>query len=301
MPIALPPLSRRRFLAGALAAGAGLAAPRGLFSAEKRLDPNRFALLADTHISGNRDEFVRGVNMTANLKQVSDEILSHDELPSAMLIDGDCAYLTGKSEDYSVLVDLLEPSRQAGLPVHLALGNHDHRERFWSALPRREGQPQASFDRHVSVVRSPKANWFVLDSLDETNKTPGVLGEGQLTWLDGALREHADKPALVIVHHNPDERPNTSGLVDTKELVSLFDAHKHVKAFFFGHTHNWQVTEQSGVHFINLPPVAYVFAEGKPNGWVDVRLSDAGATLELRCLDTKHPKHGEKVELDWRV
>jgi 3',5'-cyclic-AMP phosphodiesterase len=297
----LPPLSRRRFLVGALAAGAGLAGGRLALGAERRLDPHRFALLADTHISGKRDELVRGVRMAANLERVSGEILALSEAPSAMFINGDCAYLSGQSEDYATLVELLRPSREAGLPVHLALGNHDHRERFWSALPRHEGQPQASFDRHLSVIRSPHANWLVLDSLDETNKTPGVLGERQLNWLEESLRQHPDKPALVIAHHNPDERPNTSGLVDTKELVSLFERHTQVKAFFYGHTHNWQASERGGVHFINLPPVAYVFAEGKPNGWVDARLTPAGATLELRCLDVENPQHGEKVELTWRA
>ena len=40
--------------------------------------------------------------------------------------------------------------------------------------------------------------------------------------------------------------------------------------------------------------------EGKPNGWVDAKLAERGVTLELRCLDPKHPQHGKKVELEWR-
>ena len=31
-------------------------------------------------------------------------------------------------------------------------------------------------DRQVAVIETPHANWFVLDSLDQTNVTPGKLG-----------------------------------------------------------------------------------------------------------------------------
>jgi hypothetical protein len=30
--------------------------------------------------------------------------------------------------------DLLGPLREQGLPIHIALGNHDNRERFWEVL-----------------------------------------------------------------------------------------------------------------------------------------------------------------------
>jgi len=303
MPITLLPVSRRRFLAGSLAAGAGLAAGGRLPAAEgkeEKADPDRFALLADTHVSGNREQVVRETNMFKNLKQVGGELLSLERRPAAAIINGDCAYLSGKSEDYTALVELLAPVREGGLPVHLTLGNHDHRPRFWKAIPATAGQDKAVMDRHLTLVRSPRANWFLLDSLDVTNRTPGTLGEQQLAWLAKSLDAHADKPALVVGHHNPDDDGPITGLTDTKQLRELLAARKHVKAYLFGHTHDWAVRQREGVYEINLPPVAYVFARGKANGWVDVRLTDTGATLELRTIDPKHAQHGEKHELKWR-
>ena len=36
------------------------------------------------------------------------------------------------------------------------------------------------------------------------------------------------------------------------------------------------------------------------SAWVLARLEDKGCSLELRCLNTKHATHGNKVELTWR-
>ena len=89
------------------------------------------------------------------------------------------------------------------MPVHLALGNHDNRERFWEALPEEKAAQRPLADRQVALLRTPRANWFVLDSLEKTLSTPGLLGQEQLDWLAGALDANPDKPALVLIHHNP--------------------------------------------------------------------------------------------------
>lgn len=305
MPITLLPFDRRDFLRGALGVGAAFAVGRStdVFAgaADGAADPHRFALLSDTHVWAKRDDMVRGVNMAANLRLACQQLLAGDARPAATFINGDCAYLTGEPGDYAVLFELLEPLRKAGVPVHMAMGNHDQRDHFWKAFPAHVADKPLVEQRQVTVVESPRANWFVLDSLDVTNKTPGVCGEAQRKWLADALDARLDRPALVMVHHNPDERDMPSGLVDTRPLLDVLLPRKQVKALFFGHSHNWSVTQRDGFHLINLPPTAYVFAAGKPNGWVDVRLAEEGMQLELRCFDEKHAEHGRKVELAWRV
>ena len=75
-----------------------------------------------------------------------------------------------------------------------------------------------------------------------------------------------------------------------------------MKAFVYGHTHNWHITTHaSGVHLVNLPPTAYVFEEGRPSGWVRATLARDGAEFELRSLDTKHPEHAQVKKLSWRT
>ncbi len=299
MPITLPPLSRRQFLAGSLVGIAVAATGRRCVADEPSCDADRFALFSDTHIAADRQTVVRDANMTGNFGQAAREVLQNDARPTAVLVCGDCAYLEGKEDDYRVLRELAVPLRAGGLSVHFALGNHDHRQRFWEVVEEGHPEPSPVVDRHVSVIESPHANWFLLDSLDETNKTPGVLGKVQLDWLATALDQRADKPALVMVHHNPDPRPEPTGLVDTQSLLDLLTARSHVKTLFFGHSHHWMIGKVKQLHLVNLPPVAYLFQEGDPNGWIDAQLSADGVNLTLRCIQKSHPLNDQPLELKW--
>ena len=298
MPFSLPGLSRRQFLAGSTLAALTAATARANDAAAA--DPHRFVLMADIHIPAQPDLQAHGVCMHDNFANVAQEIIALQNRPTATMILGDCAYLHGKAEDYVQVVKLLEPLRAAGMPIHLTLGNHDHRERFWEALPADDAQDKAVEAKHVMVVKSPRANWFLLDSLDATNKVPGVLGEAQLAWLAKLLDANADRPALVCVHHNPDLSEKPGGLTDTQPLYDVLLPRKQVKVLFFGHTHNWNIQEKEGLHLVNLPPVAYVFAKGKPNGFVEVELGEDSATLRLSALAKDHAEHGKETKLAWR-
>lgn len=276
---------------------------RRLSAAEKPPEANTFALLADPHIAAQAELEVRGACMSKNLGAVSRDILDRPQRPAATLINGDCAYLAGLPGDYVQLARLLQPLRDAGLPVHLALGNHDDRANLWAGIKESRAGKGVVMDKHVAMIRSAHANWFLLDTLEAVNKTPGSLGDEQLQWLTAALDQHADKPAILVGHHNPHLREveNKTGLKDTDRLLAVARPRKHVKAYVFGHTHNWSVeTDEQGFHFINLPPVGYVFNPARPNGWVTATLGASGIRLELHALDREHPEHGQVKELSWR-
>lgn len=300
MPIHLPPISRREFLNRSLLATAGLALNHELFADTKPLDSDFWALLSDTHLSADQMRQERGTNMAQNFKIVSDELVSLPKRPAGVFITGDCAFNSGQLEDYGTLTQLLQPIRENRMTVHLALGNHDNRERFWQALREEASAKRPLADRQVALLRTRRANWFILDSLETTLSTPGLLGRPQLDWLAKGLDANPHKPALVLIHHNPWLTGNL-GLKDTPALLETIRPRKQVKAYIFGHTHTWKVDQdQSGIHLINLPPVAYVFHDGDPSGWVRAVLRDKGMSLELRCVDQGHKQHGEKVELEWR-
>jgi 3',5'-cyclic-AMP phosphodiesterase len=306
MPVYLPPVSRRRFLGGSLAAASALALGKGLLAADApaaAADPHRFALLSDTHVAADRAAVLRGVTMAEHLRKAVAEVAALSPRPAASIVNGDLALGTGESGDYVTLLELLAPLREAGVPAHLALGNHDHRDRFRNALPERDrpGADAGFNERQVYAVESPRADWFVLDSLVDTNAVPGTLGDAQLKWLAARLDARPNQPAIVVVHHNPDpEDPTRGGLTDTHALLDLLDRKKNAKALVFGHSHAWSVKRQdNGLYWVNLPAVAYVFQSAMPSGWVDVKLAQDGATLELRCIDPAHKQHGETHKLEW--
>ena len=104
-----------------------------------------------------------------------------------------------------------------------------------------------------------------------------------------------------MIHHNPGLSGNM-GLKDTVALFEVIRPRKQVKAYIYGHTHTWKVEQDdSGLHLINLPPVAYIFHEGDPSGWVRMMLRKDGMNLELRCIDPSHKDHGQKFDLKWRA
>lgn len=301
MPIYLPPISRRRFLLRALTAGAGLVLGPKLFAAGKRTDPDFWALFSDPHLAANKAQLGRGINMTDHFLAVSRELLALPERPAGLFLTGDCAFNSGETGDYGTLTELLEPIRREQTPVHLALGNHDNRERFWDALKEERAAKRPLADKQVALIRTKRANWFILDSLETTLSTPGLLGREQLDWLASALDANRKKPALVLVHHNPWLNGNM-GLKDTPAFMEVIRPRRQVKAYIYGHTHTWRVEQDSsGIHLINLPPVAYVFQEGEPSGWVRATLASKGMRLELRCIDQTHKAHGQLVDLKWRA
>src|SRR5215216_6563584 len=113
MPIHLPPLSRRRFLARTLALGAGLALGPDAWAAKKR-DPNVWALFADTHIAADRAQIGRGIKMADHLAGVVPQVIA--AAPAGVFVAGDCAYNSGETADYATLATLLEPLREAQIP-----------------------------------------------------------------------------------------------------------------------------------------------------------------------------------------
>jgi hypothetical protein len=306
MTFHLIPSSRRRFLQATVAGGvASLACRAGV--ADTPAASNCWALLADTHIAGDENTIVRGTNMFDNLNRVIDEVIDEDPLPAGAIINGDCAYLKGLDSDYATLRRAVRRLIDAGIPVHMAMGNHDDRGPFYDNFSDQKQEHPLVAGKHVVVLETEMANLFLLDSLKQVNVVTGQLGESQLQWLLDALGQRDDKPAIVIGHHNPQHRPKGStakvtGLADTEALFNTLHSQPQVQAFVFGHSHDWKLNETpSGLRLINQPPCAYVFNKSRPSGWVRMTLAPEEFSVELRSLDKSHPQHGEKHVLSHRL
>jgi 3',5'-cyclic-AMP phosphodiesterase len=303
MPLHLPPISRREFLKRAALAGAGLALVPGASAAlaGKPRDEHFFALFSDAHIAADAATISRTVNMAEQLAAAARELIAWPQLPATLIVNGDLALSTGLPGEYATFSGLIDPIRASDVPIHLSLGNHDQRDNFWKAFPKEAAAQPPVAGRQVAFLPAARANWFLLDSLDVTNGTPGELGAAQLAWLAQQLAAHRDKPAIIIGHHNLTHPGWTAGLKDSAAFAGLFEQHRHVKAYIFGHTHDWSIEQHaSGVHLINLPPTGYVFKTGRPSGWVRTLLAVDSMEIELRSLDPKHPEHGKVQQLKWR-
>ena len=303
MPLTLPQLSRREFLRRAALAGVfttiAPSSHAGLFG--KSRDQNTFVFFSDPHIAADPSTVNRNVNMADNFGKCVQELSDWPVKPAAIIVNGDLAFNQGLPGDYATVGKLAEPLR-ALAPVHLSLGNHDERENFWHAFPHDVTELKSVPRKQMSVFSGPLANWFLLDSLDVTNHTPGLLGAAQLQWLAAELAARPDKPAILVCHHNLISAEFHQGLNDSSVLEELFVSCPQIKAFIFGHTHDWSLSRHaSGVHLINLPPTGYVFKAGRPSGWVRCTLAGDGMEIELRSLDTACPDHAKPQQLKWRT
>ena len=236
------------------------------------LNPNRIALLADTHIDADPNCFVygtkwpgspvkedehEGVNMAECLQRVVDDVLAQNPRPAHAIVNGDCARTNGHEAEYREFLRLIHPIREAGITVHVTIGNHDNREQLWKAAPDLKVEKGG---RHVGTIALPKGEIILLDSEKST------LGAEQLKWLREELadNERQDVPMLGFIHYNPYPRSGIRPLkgLSSKEsdsLLALVTEQKRAKALFFGHTHDWKVEKWIDVHMINQPPVGYYF------------------------------------------
>jgi len=311
MPIILPPITRRQFIQRSLAfGGTAIIAPHALAAADRKgagLDQNRVALLADTHISADSSQRYPGtkwpgtpvkeedhewVNMADCLTEAAKSVLALNPRPAHLIVNGDCALSNGKESEYKEFLRLVEPIRAAGITVHVTIGNHDNRENLWKLLPFLKREQMGV---QAGVIELPHANLVLLDSGKR-----GVLGEEQLDWLAKELDQRADKPALIFGHFNPYPnrgiRPN-KGMRDGASLLKLLAERKHARGYFYGHTHEWQYDQRDHLHLINQPAVSYYFGKGHAHGWVDMKLSETTAELELQCIDPKHKQHREQRQV----
>ena len=311
MPIILPPINRRQFIKGSLAlGGTAITASSSLAKAADhfaRLDQNRVALLADTHISADpnlsypgtkwpgspvgEDEHEK-VNMAQCLADVAKSVTALNPRPAHLIVNGDCAMGRGTEAEYKELLRLVQPIRVEGITVHVTIGNHDNRENLWKLLPFLKKEEMGI---QAGVVELPHANLVLLDS-----GRKGILGDKQLNWLAQELDGRSEKPALVFGHFNP--YPNRGvrpikGMSDGSSLLKLLAKRKHARAYLYGHTHEWQQDQRDHLQLINQPAVSYYFGKDHAHGWLDMKLTEKSADLELRCIDPKHLQHGDRRQI----
>jgi Icc protein len=310
MPITLPPLDRREFIKGSLALGGAafsISSPAKAVGESVRLDQSRVALLADTHISSDpnlsypgtkwpgspvKEDEHESVLMANCLAETAKKVITLNPRPAHLIINGDCSMSRGTESEYKELLRLVQPIRTAGITVHVTIGNHDNRDNLWKLLPFVKKEQMGI---QAEVMELPHANLFLLDSGKK-----GILGEKQLGWVAQELDQRPDKPALVFGHYNM--TPNRGvrpirGLRDGPDLLEALTQRKHVRAYFYGHTHEWQHTRKKHLHLIGQPAVGYYFGKGHAHGWLDMKLSEIFADLELQCIDPKHERHGERKRM----
>lgn len=164
-----------------------------------------------------------------------------------VVVSGDLSE-TGAPDTYAALKERLA---RFPLPVRLLLGNHDDRRNFAAAFPDHmdaEGFAQAALDL-------PGGKVIALDTLDD-GKVTGRLCPARLSWLEARLKEAAEQPVYVFMHHPPGKVHlpglDTIGLAEPDAFFALLKAHGKVRHIFAGHLHRLISGEWRGIPFTVL-------------------------------------------------
>tara|TARA_R110002111_G_scaffold262613_1_gene339507 strand:- start:108402 stop:109301 length:900 start_codon:yes stop_codon:yes gene_type:complete len=299
MPVHLPAQNRRQFL---FTLGAGfITCSTGAFASENQSDDLVY-LLNDTHIG---EKHPTNSPIPSHLRQVVSELVDLEQKPACVLINGDLALKDGQAGDYRHFAKLIRPLREAKIDTHLTLGNHDERDVFYDVMQEAQPATPPVKSKHISVIQTKHANFFLLDSLHKTMVTQGTLGKEQRTWLANALDAHADKPAIIVTHHNPrlggDPNHFPGGLTDSVELWEILTPRSQVKAYIHGHIHDRGNAEHKGIHILNLPATSYVAnPELSTTGWTVAKLSPDSMTLTTRTTNADHAWNQQSKTLTWR-
>ncbi len=174
--------------------------------------PRHFLLhLSDTHLLGSTEPLYGAVDSEARLRQIFAEIALSGARPEAVIFTGD---LTDKGEPdaYAKLRRIVEPACEAmGAQVIWAMGNHDHRGNFRTALL---GEPANS----APVDHRYFLNGLRVITLDTS--VPGFhhgeIGADQLEWLANELATPAPDGTILALHHPP-----VPSVLDLSVLVEL--------------------------------------------------------------------------------
>ena len=300
-------MDRRQFLAAMALIGAqGLVLNElPAFSADKaglgatprrkwrgKFDEDLVCIISDMHTNP-------GGYQPAKLVRTVDEILRLNPRPRNVIALGDLAYLTGRPEEYALLKEILRPFEGSGIHLTLGMGNHDRRENFAACFPEHKAASLLD-DRYVYVVETPRADFIVLDSLqqgeDETTWiTPGALDEGQLAWLKERLFSYTDKPVFVMAHHPIHETGIKNLLLDSPTSCGYIHGHDHVWRT------GWQKKNYSEYRIL---PTLCVPSTGHWGdiGYTLLKMGDDHATASLREYEFffPHPVNpGESKPPQW--
>jgi Icc protein len=214
-----------------------------------------FLHLSDLHLVAPGG-LVAGVDSMRQLQDVLARIRELDVSPAFVVISGDLSD-NGSAESYEVVNGVVKELGGAGVPVLLALGNHDDRGNFRRVvLGEDAGDPEPyCYSQSVDGLRV-----IVLDSVIP-GQDGGALGTAQLAWLEEELHVQAPRGTLIVLHHccrlaAPAHHYPAFIPAGVAELEAIVARHRgQVLGVLAGHSHQANSAPFGGTLYATAPAV----------------------------------------------
>ena len=252
----------------------------------------RWILVTDPHIPTNEKQGLNSRNVIGNFKTMTKEVLALDPKPTGVIITGDIANHRGVESDYLMAKRLFQPFETAKLPLYPLLGNHDRRDPFFSVFPKWKAK-SAVPGRHCFELKTKYVDFYMLDS-NNSGESTGELGEAQMTWLEQAMCQPSDKPAVVFLHHD------ITSLTEKDRIVALAKKCPRFKAYIFGHIHDPKFctpTKARPFYYATLLAISAGPNSTAPYGWNDCTIGPNEMVITLRTGEPQQEINGTV----WRI
>ncbi|GAA3413744.1 metallophosphoesterase family protein [Paenibacillus hodogayensis] len=219
------------------------------------MEPIFFVHITDIHLSKPGKQPLFGLTMSDKLHRVFTYIGKLETKPAFVVISGDLTH-DGDLEDYRFLRSFLqEEERALGVPIHVALGNHDTREPF------REGylEEEPSDASYYYSFRNAGLRVVVLNT-QVPGTHDGRLDAEQLDWLKQELAEPAPVGTILVHHHpvvlTPTAMMDSHLLQNPQDLAAAIEG-SDVIGLLSGHIHFHNVGALGGVPCASADGVAF--------------------------------------------
>ena len=249
----------------------------------------RLLQLTDPHLFGDETEELYGQRTADTFRATLDAAL-REERPDALLLTGDLVEDESRA-GYEFLRELLDGT---GLPAWCLPGNHD------------DPGIMAEVLNSGPVRYLGSADWLHWTGVFLNTHIPGApggrLSGDELRRLDETLREAADKPAIVCLHHQPlpvgSPWLDRYGLANANAFRSLLAGHPQVRAVCWGHVHQAFDEQRDGIRWLGTPSTGAQFTpqtercvmDKRPPGYRRLNLHDDGQlSTHVRWLEELAP------------
>jgi len=209
-------------------------------------DTLKFVVMSDLHLVAE-GAVSMGLDTADRLRREVDCVNTRYADADLCIIAGDLADL-GEEAAYHRLKAL---TGQITIPTYITLGNHDDRPTFLRVF----GQDMAAETGKLDHVIDLKGYRIIVLDSSEPGRVDGVLTTVQMNWMRARLAEAADRPVIVVLHHNANAlhiEADTIKLLDHAPFIAALKSHDDIRQVIAGHVHLTSTAMYHGLPFTTL-------------------------------------------------
>ncbi len=206
----------------------------------------KFLVISDLHLVGEGETSMT-LDTAARLDSCVATINARYGDADFVVVAGDLADL-GEEAAY---VRLQAALGRLTIPAHVTLGNHDDRPTFLRVF----GADKADETGNINHVIDAKGYRVIVLDSSEPGRVDGVLEPVQIDWLTARLAEAADRPVIVVLHHNANAlhiAADNIKLIDDAPFLAALKTHPDVRQVIAGHVHLTSTAIYHGIPFTTL-------------------------------------------------